>query len=146
MSANVKFSPARRAKGRSPRRPAGYPLAGGPPAPTRPKLTLTVKGDATVLVLHLRGEFDLAGIGRVEQALEEGVRGGIRRVVFDLREVSFLDLAGLMTVMRANERSLEEPFDVQVIPPSGLASRVFTLTRAGAALNMIDDVHIPSEL
>jgi anti-anti-sigma factor len=99
-----------------------------------------------MLVLRLRGEFDLAGIGQVEHAVEEGVRTGVRRVVFDLREVSFLDLAGLMTVMRANERSLEEHFDVQVVPPSGLASRVFTLTRAGAALNMVDEVEIPSEM
>lgn len=143
MSARVNTSPRRRAKGHSPRWPAGSRITGGPPAPTRPVLGLTVERDQVLLVLRLKGEFDLSGIGRVECALAEGVRAGTRRVVFDLDEVSFIDLAGLMTVMRANERSRKEPFDVQVIPPSGLANRVFTLTRAGAALTMVDRVQIP---
>ena len=66
-------------------------------------------------------------IGRVEDTLERAMRAMTRHVVFDLRNVTFLDLAGLMTLLRANERSRDALFDVQLIPPEGLASRVFTL-------------------
>ena len=88
---------------------------------------LTVERDASTLLLRLGGEFDLSAIGRVEATLDRGLRALTRHVVFDLREVSFLDLAGLMTLIRANERSHHASFDVQVVAPTGLASRVFTL-------------------
>lgn len=103
---------------------------------------LDVKRDAGTLVLRLRGDFDLAAIGRVETVLDRSLDPSVRHVVFDLSEVTFLDMAGLMTVMRANERSHDAAFDVQVVPPTGSANRVFTLTRAGDQLNMVDAVAV----
>ncbi|MDQ3675660.1 MAG: STAS domain-containing protein, partial [Actinomycetota bacterium] len=61
-----------------------------------------------------------------------------RHVVFDLRELSSLDFAGLHTILRANERARSAAFDLVVVRPRGLANRVFTLTRAGEQLNMVD--------
>ena len=98
---------------------------------------LTVRRGAATLLLRVAGEFDLATVGAVEAALDR-LRALTRHVVFDLRDVSFLDLAGLMTMIRANERSHNAPFDVQIVPPVGLARRVFTLTRAGSELTMLD--------
>jgi anti-anti-sigma factor len=97
---------------------------------------LTVEEDATTLRLRLAGEFDLTTIGRVELALDT-IRALTEHVVFDLRDVSFLDMAGVMTLLRANQRSQHEPFDVQVVAPTGLARRVFTHTSAGSELTML---------
>jgi anti-anti-sigma factor len=105
--------------------------------PYRDSFELIVEQQAATLLLHLAGEFDLSTIGRVEAALDRALRALTRHVVFDLRNVSFLDLAGLMTLMRANERSHHASFDVQIVPPAGLARRVFTLTRAGTELTML---------
>jgi anti-anti-sigma factor len=107
---------------------------GGPHGPE--VFRLTVEEDSATLVLRLHGDFDLLTMGRVEVALD-AIRKLTRHVVFDLREVSFLDMAGLMTLMRANERARSEPFDVKVVPPAGLANRVFTHTRAGSELTML---------
>jgi anti-anti-sigma factor len=96
-----------------------------------------VEEGGTTLLLRVAGEFDLASVGRVEAALGH-LRSVTRHVVFDLRDVSFLDLAGLMTLIRATERSKRARFDVQIVPPHGLASRVFTLTRASSELTMLD--------
>lgn len=134
----IETSPKRRREGHS-RWPAGNPPAGRPPALTE-AFHLTVERDAATVLLRVGGEFDLSTMGRVEVALERALRWPPRHVVFDLRDVSFIDMAGLMTLIRANERSRAEPFDVHVIPPSGLARRVFTLTRAGAELTMIEEV------
>jgi anti-anti-sigma factor len=106
----------------------------------RDDFRLTVERRPATLLLRLAGDFDLAAIGRVEAALDPPEWRGIRNVVFDLRGVDFLDMAGLMTVMRANERSRDGAFDVQVVPPIGIASRVFGLTRAGSELTMLDRV------
>ena len=102
-----------------------------------PALALSVEQDGATLTLRLTGGFDRAGVRRVEAALERAA-AHVRRVVIDLRGVSFLDLAGLKTILRAQERSCSEQFDVVVVRPRGLINRIFTLTRAGERLTLVD--------
>ena len=99
---------------------------------------LRVEELGNTVQLHLTGEFDLAGVGRVEAALERVSGEHTRHVVFDLTDLSFLDSAGLHTILRANERARSAGFDVVVVRPRGLANRVFTLTRAGQQLKLVD--------
>ena len=90
--------------------------------------------------MSLSGEFDIAGVGRVEDALDGVFRPPRpKRVLFDLRGLTFLDAAGLRTILRANERARTAAVELCVVRPRGLANRVFTLTRAGAELCMLDD-------
>jgi anti-anti-sigma factor len=106
-------------------------------SPACDALALGVEQHGSTLYLRLSGEFDVAGVGRVEAAL--GRAAAItRRIVFDLRALSFLDLAGLRTILRADERSSSELFEVVVVRPRGLANRVFTLTRVGEHLTLVD--------
>lgn len=104
-------------------------------------LGVRVEEQGTTVLLRLIGEFDRACVSRVEAALKRVSAAHTRRVVFDLKGLSFLDSEGLMAILRANERARSEPFEVVVVRPQGLASRVFTLTRAGAQLKMVD--HVP---
>jgi anti-anti-sigma factor len=90
--------------------------------------------------VRLRGEFDLAGVGRVENALDRVFQAPTtRRVVFDLRGLSFLDVAGLRAILRANERARAAAMELVVVRPRGLVNRVFTLTRAGEELSLVDE-------
>ncbi len=137
----VQTAPGERREGSTPMAAPREALpADGPRAP----FELTIEQNAATFLLHLTGEFDLAAIGRVEAALDSRPKALTRHVVFDLRHVSFLDLAGLMTLIRADKRSRTEAFDVQVVAPRGLASRVFTLTRAGMQLTMVDAIPHPA--
>lgn len=108
------------------------------PRPRSHPFGLGVRQDGTTLHLRLTGAFEWASVGRVEAALERVFEAPTRQVVFDLQELSFLDIAGLRTLLRANERARTEPFDVIVVRPPGLANRIFTLTRAGEELTMVD--------
>ena len=101
---------------------------------------LGVERQGTTLYLRLSGEFDRACIARVEAALERISERLTRRVVFDLQGLSFLDVAGLRTILRANDRTRTEQFDVVVVRPRGFLNRIFTLTRAGERLTMVDPV------
>jgi anti-anti-sigma factor len=90
--------------------------------------------------LWLSGEFDLAGVGGVEDALDRVFQPPCpRQVVFDLRELTFLDAAGLRTILRADERARAAAVELLVVRPGGLANRVFTLMRAGAELSVVDE-------
>ena len=103
-------------------------------------IRVSVEQRATVALLHVRGDFDLAAVDRVEDALDRAVDGLTDAVVFDLRGVSFLDLSGLRTLVRADARARRQSFVVGVVPPPGPAARIFTLTDAGRDLALLDDL------
>ena len=95
------------------------------------------------MYLRLMGEFDLAAVGRVENALDRVFQAPTtRRIVFDLRRLLFMDAAGLRTILRANERARAGAFELVVVRPRGTANRVFTLTRAGLELSMVDEPEV----
>ena len=92
------------------------------------------------MFLRPLGDFDLAAVARVENALGRVFEGSATsRVVFDLRRLTFLDLSGLRTILRANERARAGALELVVVRPRGTAGRVFTLTRVGEELRMVDD-------
>jgi anti-sigma B factor antagonist len=105
------------------------------------RLRTEAQGDS--LLLQLEGEFDLAVLGQVEAALPDGDGEGRRLVVIDLRDVTFMDSSGLLAVLQANERSKADGFELAVVRPEGNARRVFTITRVGSLLSMVDH---PSEI
>jgi anti-anti-sigma factor len=108
--------------------------------PAASPLILAVEESDSTLRLRLVGDFDRAGVGAIENALHR-VRHAPppRRVVFDLRGLAFLDLAGLRTILRTDARGRAEAFEVVLIRPRGTANRIFTLTRAGERLSIIDE-------
>jgi anti-anti-sigma factor len=104
---------------------------------------LTVEESGATSHLRLMGEFDRAAVGRVENALDRVFQAPTtRRVVFDLRRLRFLDAAGLRTILRANERARVGAFELVVARPRGMANRIFTLTRAGRELSMVDEPEV----
>ena len=103
-------------------------------------LLVTVEESDATLHVRLAGEFDLAAVPVVEKALGRLSRAPVlRRVVLDLTAVSFLDLAGLRTILRADVRGRAEAFKVVVVRPRGTANRIFTLTRVGEQLTIVND-------
>ena len=68
-------------------------------------LLLAVDESDSTLRLRLTGEFDKAGVGAVEKALGRlSEAHAPRRVVFDLRGLGFLGVAGLRTILRTDAR------------------------------------------
>jgi anti-sigma B factor antagonist len=112
--------------------------AGLPPQPG--PLRLTVEDSASTFVLRIAGDLNLAGVGQVMAALDRLDVARTTELVFDLRELAFLDLAGLKTILRANDYCRNHHIPVTVIKPRGLASRVFTLTRVHVELDLVDSV------
>ena len=101
-------------------------------------LRLTIEDSDSTLVLRMAGDLDLAGVGQVMAALDRVDIGHTTELIFDLRELAFLDLAGLKTILRANDYCKSHHIPVTVIKPRGFASRVFTLTRVHLELDLVD--------
>jgi anti-anti-sigma factor len=104
-------------------------------------LLVAVEDSNSTLCLRLMGDFDGTGVGAVEQALGRLCDAPApRRVVFDLRGLAFIGLAGLRTILRTDAQGQANGFEVVVVRPRGIANRIFTLTRAGERLSILDEM------
>lgn len=101
---------------------------------------LGTRWDGTKLWVSLTGEFDRAAVGEVERALERAWNALTDEVVLDLRNVSFLDVAGLKLLLRARQAAGDRHLSMAIFRPRGHASRIFTLTRTGEMLGLVDHV------
>ena len=111
-----------------------------PHPPGHRPIRVQVDHYATAVVLRVSGEFDLCAVPRVERSFDGAVDALTDSVVFDLRDVSFLDLSGLETLLRADARARRESFALGVVPPPGARARIFTATNAGRDLRILDDL------
>jgi anti-anti-sigma factor len=125
---------------RSRRRPIAERGARVRVQPIREPVCVTVEHHATAVLLRVSGEFDLCAVDQVERSFDQAVDALTDRVVFDLRGVTFLDVCGLKTLLRANARARSESFALGVVPPSGPSARIFTATEASGELVLLDDL------
>ena len=84
------------------------------------------------------GEFDLAGVEAVEEALRP-LEHAFGKVIIDLRGVEFLDSTGLRCLLQADARSRRNGSELQIInSDGGQVQRVLELTGMDKKLPLID--------
>src|SRR3712207_4928114 len=97
-----------------------------PAGPRRWSLTTT--GDDERLVIAARGELDVASGPDLRRALQQT---GARRVLLDLRELTFADCAGIRGILEAAATMGDR---LTILPASPAVHRVFTLLQLNDAL------------
>jgi anti-anti-sigma factor len=80
----------------------------------------------------LRGEFDLCGVRAFRKAV--GHPKSDERVTIDLRELAFLDVAGMSQLVLLNARSHRDGFALRIQAPPYPAARIFEITGADRRL------------
>ena len=80
------------------------------------------------------GELDMGTVEQIREQLENATASGARRVVLDLRGVTFLDSTGLHLVLEADAASRAQGWEFGLIGGPAGVQRVFDLTGARARL------------
>ena len=101
-------------------------------------LTIETHNGAADVFVSVQGEVDLATAPELEVALERALEAPGRRLVIDLRDVTFLDSTGLALMLRQerNARAGGRRLIVVKGPPD--VQRVFELTGMSERLTMVD--------
>ena len=107
-----------------------------------PDLTTTTHDGAGQVVLSVRGEIDLASAEEVRADLQRALQETGRRLVVDLRDVSFLDSTGLALLLRLNRQAHESGRELVVVKGPPHVQRVFALTGASELLTMLDRIPV----
>jgi anti-sigma B factor antagonist len=91
-----------------------------------------IDDDPDAARLHLAGDLDIATAPALDDALHEAVALA-PLVVLDLRDLDFVDVAGVRAVAKARARARRAGRQVVVLRGSPSVDRVFSLTQRFAA-------------
>lgn len=107
--------------------------------PTAPHLDVTEEGPAEgTRVIALRGELDVATVGRLRAALAPIVEdNSVTKVVVDLVEVTFIDSTGLMTLLNALRRLVRRGGRLVLACSNPTVLRLFEATRTDATFEIV---------
>lgn len=107
------------------------PAAGGGSCP-RPDgvqpLRIEVHSDGDEVRVTPIGEIDMASAGQVDQQIRALHRAGFHRLVLDLRELTFMDSAGLHLVQRWDFYARQNGHSFAVIQGPPTIQRIFEIS------------------
>ena len=100
--------------------------------------TITRHRDGEATVLAPIGEVDLVTVHEVRTALREVARDA-RRVVVDLRQVTFMDSSGLRLLVEAQQGAEHDGYALAVVRGPASLERLFEVTGLDTRLELHDD-------
>jgi len=107
-------------------------------------LVTTATHEIAVQVISLSGRLDALEAGPLRTVLDGFAENGEHYLVVDLREISFVDSAGLAALVKGMRDARAGGGDLRIVrSTSPDAERVFTLTRFDQVFTMADQ---PDEL
>jgi anti-sigma B factor antagonist len=87
--------------------------------------------------VRVTGELDIATAPQLRQTLREAVLRA-RRVVLDLRELAFMDCAGIHVILDASNHARQAEGRLVLVRGPSKVDRVLTLTGASDALEIVE--------
>jgi anti-sigma B factor antagonist len=95
-------------------------------------LDIEIGETGNIRVVQLRGELDLASVGRVTEVLE-GIASD--RVIVDLSGLSFIDSSGVAALVRTQQQMAAADQDLALTRPSRMVARVFEILGIASLLD-----------
>ncbi len=103
-----------------------------------PYLTIEVTSTPGARAIALNGEADLLGAPNIEAALADAATGEARRIVVDLRNLTFIDSSGLRALMGGHEQCIARGHELRIIPGPANVQRLFELSGMNEILPFCD--------
>jgi anti-sigma B factor antagonist len=91
-------------------------------------------------LVTIRGDFDLQVAEQVSDELNRVESNRPRRLVIDLRRLSFMDSSGMAVVAAAHTRALDAGREFVLVRPLGGVMRAFQISRLADHITMVDDL------
>jgi anti-anti-sigma factor len=92
--------------------------------------------------LALRGELDMATAPKLEEHLMLVEQGGVRGVLLDLRDLTFVDCAGLQTFLKAKRRAADNGHRFALVGAKDQLRRILQVTATQGVLDEQEGVRL----
>ena len=106
-------------------------------------LELKIKEGNGVVALSFAGELDISRADQVERELERIEERPPQTLVFDLRELDFMDSTGLRLILGADSRARRDGRRLVIVPGPEPVQRVFRITLLDRRLDFVSEPPIP---
>ncbi|NLC58253.1 MAG: STAS domain-containing protein [Armatimonadetes bacterium] len=103
-------------------------------------LQITEHTDGDIAYVEACGEVDFEGERAMRRVVERALSRGARSVIFDLRQVSYMDTGALKVLLSAKSRMVSLGGEVYVVVEDSLPKRVIYMARLQSALNVCGTV------
>ena len=98
----------------------------------------TESDEAGTMTLRLHGELDMGSSSQLAEIMHRLQRGGARKIVVDLRGLSFLDSMGLSALLEAHRAGQDGHHAVSFIRGQRSIQRVFAVTEMDKRVEWVD--------
>lgn len=92
--------------------------------------------DATRLVVT--GDLDIATVPELTAELDRALSNGPRRVLLDLRGLTFADSSGVRVLITITDQAREGGWELEIVRPPEEAFMVFRISGADVGLPFVD--------
>lgn len=89
---------------------------------------VTTRSDGARTVVEAHGELDLGTVPAVEREVQELREQGVKQIVLDLRELTFIDSSGLSLLLRLDAEARSNGFSFAIVEGEGPVRRLLELT------------------
>jgi anti-sigma B factor antagonist len=103
-----------------------------------PALRVDVWPEGDVVHVRPAGEIDLDTVSQVRDRMDELRAAGFKRLILDLRAVTFLDSTGIRLVLETDASARADGFEFGLIEGPAKVQRAFEITGLRSALPFID--------
>ena len=104
------------------------------------KLDVEVKYQDNIPIIEARGECDLITSRRLKEVADSLINTGQCRIVFDLRDMSYIDSSGFRVLLEAKNKVAEKGGNIALVSLTAPVERVFNLLRLGELIIRTDTV------
>jgi len=104
------------------------------------KLDVDIRYEDHIPIIVARGECDLLTCRKLNEAIDNLISTGHCMMVFDLREMTYIDSAGFRALLAAKNRVAEKGGDIAVVSLTAPVERAFELLRIGELVTRTDTV------
>lgn len=102
-----------------------------------PPLAIEALREGATHVICASGELDLSDCPKLEHALLEAESSKTERILLDIDGLTFIDVAGLQTLVAAGLRSQRNGAHLQMTPGTGSVAEIFRLTSLDSTLPIV---------
>ena len=105
-----------------------------------PQFFCAVRPDRQRAIVRLTGELDLCAAPQVGATVEDLLDAGFAQIVIDLRDLGFLDSAGVHTLVAAQRSAAQRGSALSAVRGSGHVHRVLELTETDSVFAFDDGI------
>ncbi len=104
------------------------------------RLTVDIRYEEDIAVIEARGECDLITSRKLKEAADSLFNTGRCKIIFDLRDMNYIDSSGFRVLLEAKNKAVEKGGDIALVSLTAPVERVYTLLRLNELVMRTDTV------